>query len=85
MCFLARIAKLRNKNAVLQTGEVRFVAVSRDMLCVLRFDESREGDVFLAVINRGERAAFTLDCSAAGLGSYEGTMERCSARIIKIR
>ena len=83
--FYAHLAKLRNENAVLQTGEVRFVAVSRDMLCVLRFDESREGDVFLAVINRGESSPFTVNCSAAGLGSYEGTMESCSARIIKIR
>ena len=83
--FYAGLARLRNENAVLQTGEVRFIAVSRDMLCVLRFDESLEGDVFLAVINRGERSPFTLSCSAAGLGNYEGIMDACSARIIKIR
>ena len=83
--FYAGLARLRNENAVLQTGEVRFIAVSRDMLCVLRFDERLEGDVFLAVINRGESSHFTLDCSAAGLGSYEGDIDACSARIIKIR
>ncbi len=79
----AALAALRNSTPVLSTGHAGFLALSRDLLLVLRwitdgrdvFGESAENGVYLAILNRGrEYAEYELDCSALGCGTVQGSI-----------
>ena len=91
--FYSALAAQRNAAPALSTGHVRFMALNRDLLLVLRyitdgrdvFGEAAENGVYLAVIHRGaEGCSFMADCSAAGLGIYEGQARPVSGEIIRL-
>ena len=73
------LSALRNSAPALSTGEAQFIAVSSDVLLVLRyitegkdvFGVEAENGVYLCVINRGTSPRlFSVDCSKAGIGTY---------------
>ena len=89
----AALAKLRQANPALSTGHAAFLALSRDLLLVLRwitdgrdvFGEPGENGVFLAVINRGPGTAdYELDCSALGCGLVAGSIAGSSGEIRRL-
>lgn len=90
--WYASLSKLRNENAALSTGEVRYLAINKDMLAILRyvndgtdaFGDKAENAVFAAIINRGAAAEYTLACKDAGIGKYHASVGECSAEIVKI-
>jgi len=91
--FYRELANMRSGDAVLSTGEVKFIACSSDILLVLRyavggkdvFGDECGDSVYLAVINRGPAAQFLADCSEAGCGICSGEADALSAKIIKLR
>ena len=90
--FYAELAKLRQSEAALSTGEACFMASSRDVLIVLRyvnggkdaFGSACKDAAFLAVINRGQETVFEADCTAAGKGVVKVNIDAMSAKIIKL-
>ena len=89
----AALAALRNSAPALSTGHVRFLALSRDLLLILRwitdgedvFGQPAENGVYLAVINRGRMEAdYELDCSALGLGPVSGSIPGLQGEIRKL-
>ena len=89
--FYAALAAKRNAAPALSTGHVVFQADGKDLLLVLRyirdgkdvFGRDAINGVWLAVVNRGEGACiYRADCSAAGLGIYEGIAAPLSAEIL---
>lgn len=89
----AALSALRNSAPALSTGHAAFLALSRDLLLILRWiqngkdalDEDAEDGVFLAVINRGsESAEYELDCSFLGCGTVRGSIAACSGEIRRI-
>ena len=91
--WYAALAKRRNASAALSTGEARFLAASGDVLLILRYIRTRQ-DVFglpaenaawLVAVNRSKREVrFTVDCAAAGLGVYHGTVGPEAAEFIQL-
>lgn len=91
--WYAMLAAKRNSAPVLSTGEVKFMAASSELLLILRyitdgkdaFGLPAENGAYLAVINRSyETLDFEADCSAAGLGTYCGSIGPCAAEIIRL-
>ena len=85
---------LRTSSAALSTGRAVFLAENSEVLLVLRyitdgrdiFGEESENAVWLCVINRSDTAqSYHADCSAAGLGIYNGTAKPLSGEIIRLR
>ena len=90
----AKLCALRASAPALSTGEAKFYAESGDVLVVLRyitdgrdvFGDSAENGVYLCVLTRGVGPrAYSVDCSAAGLGVYSGTAAPESGEIIRLR
>ena len=88
------LAALRTSSAALSTGQAVFLAENSEVLLVLRyitdgrdiFGEESENAVWLCVINRSDTAqSYHADCSAAGLGIYNGTAKPLSGEIIRLR
>ena len=91
--WYASLAARRGAETALSTGGACFMAASADVLLILRwieggkdvFGEPAEDGVWLAVVNRGDKAAdYRADCSAAGLGFVDGTIGPCAAQLRKI-
>ncbi len=91
--WYASLAALRNASPALSTGQVRFLAVSRGALLILRwivdgkdvFGEPAENGVYLAVVNRdGDALEYEADCSEAGCGLVSGRIEGCSGEIRRL-
>ena len=90
--FYAALGKLRREADALSTGQVRFAAASEGLLLILRsvtdgkdvFGSPAENGVYLAVVNRGEAAEYSLDCSDLGCGTVRGQIGACRAEIRKI-
>ena len=90
--FYAALGKLRREADALSTGRVRFAAASEGLLLILRsvtdgkdvFGSPAENGVYLAVVNRGEAAEYSLDCSDLGCGTVRGQIGACRAEIRKI-
>ncbi len=89
----ADLSALRNAAPALSTGHARFLALSRDLLLVLRwiteekdiFGEPAENGVYLAVINRSREASdYELDCSALGCGLVQGSIGGCRGEIRRL-
>ena len=89
----AQLSAMRNSAPALSTGEARFFADNSELLLVLRyvteghdvFGEPCENGVYLCVVNRDEKPrAYSVDCSAAGLGVYTGTARPVSGEIIRL-
>ncbi len=89
----ADLAALRNAAPALSTGHVRFLALSRDLLLILRwitdgrdvFGEPAENGVYLAVVNRGRSPAdYELDCGDLGCGEVSGSIPGCCGEIRKL-
>lgn len=88
------LAKIRNTNPSMRTGEASFQAQGGDILMILRYDvggrdafgtPSAENAV-LTVINRGEESsAFAADCSCCGLPEYVGEIGPLSAEVIVLK
>ena len=91
--YYAALAQLRKSSQVLQTGHAVFAAQSADVLTVLRYVNDGkdalglpcENGIYLAVINRGDSAAYCVDCSAAGHEPFNGRIAPCSAELIRIK
>ncbi len=92
--FYASLAKKRNEAPALSTGHAEFQADAADLLLILRwirggkdlFGLPADDGVTLTVINRGEEARlYRADCSAAGLGTYEGIAAPLSAEILVLK
>lgn len=88
------LAALRNSAPALSTGEALFMAENADVLMILRyvtmgvdaFGLEAQNGVYLAVINRAEHeAAYSADCTAAGLGTVSGVIAAQSGEIIKLQ
>ena len=91
-CY-ASLAAARNASAALSTGFARFMAVSPDLLLILRWIEDgkdalglpAEDGAYLTVINRASAPAYyTADCTAAGKGYLSGSIGPCTWDIIKL-
>ena len=91
-CYAALAAK-RNTIPALSTGYARFMAASSDVLLILRWIEDgkdafglpAEDGAYLVVVNRSAAPVqYTAECSAAGKGSYSGSIEACTAEIVKL-
>ncbi|MBR3474155.1 MAG: glycoside hydrolase family 13 protein [Oscillospiraceae bacterium] len=89
----AALSALRNGSPALSTGHARFLALSRDLLLVLRwiadgrdiFGEPAENGVYLAVLNRSREASdYELDCSALGCGLVRGSIKGCCGEIRRL-
>ena len=89
----AALAALRNSAPALSTGHASFLALSRDLLLILRWivdgedalGESAENGVYLAVINRGrERAEYEFVCAELGFSEVRGSIEACSGEIRRL-
>ena len=84
--YYVNLSALRRSDPVFAEGEAVFGASSGNVLTVLRYDaEKADGSAFLTVINRGAEERFCADLGCVGLGIYRGTIERESARTIRIR
>ena len=89
----ANLSALRNAAPALSTGHVRFLALSRDLLLILRwitdgrdvFGQPAENGVYLAVVNRGRAPAdYELDCGDLGCGEVSGSISGCSGEIRRL-
>lgn len=89
----ASLSALRNAAPALSTGHASFLALSRDLLLILRwitdgrdaFGEKAENGVYLAVINRGrERSEYELDCRELGCGQISGSIDACCGEIRRL-
>ena len=91
--YYVNLSRLRNENPALSTGEAVFGAVGGSVLTILRyvncnkdvFGLPAENSAFLTVINMGtEPEEISVDCTAAGCGTYCGTIPGESAKIIRL-
>lgn len=91
--YYVSLSAQRNSAHALSTGEAVFMAANSEVLMILRYVKdgrdalgvSADNGVYLAVVNRSyEQQCYQADCSAAGLGIYEGSIAPCSAEIIKL-
>ena len=89
----ASLSALRNAAPALSTGHASFLALSRDLLLILRWivdgedalGESAENGVYLAVINRGrERAEYEFICAELGFEEIRGSIDACSGEIRRL-
>ena len=91
--YYAELAKRRNSSTALSTGEAVFMAVSADVLLILRYIANGEdafglpaqNDAWLIAINRGAKDfSFEADCSASGHGLVSNSVEAESAKFIHL-
>ena len=91
--FYAALSAQRNATPALSTGQALFQADGPDVLLVLRyitdgrdvFGLPAENGVYLCVVNRGDQAhSYSLDCSAAGLGTVTGIAPPISGSIRRL-
>ena len=91
--WYSELGAFRNDNSAMSTGEVQFMAVSEDILLILRWNDHyrdafmkpAERNACLCVINRGsEGAYYQCDCSNAGIGLYDGWVNGRTAGFIKL-
>ena len=91
--YYAELAERRNSSTALSTGEAVFMAVSADVLLILRYIANGEdafglpaqNDAWLIAINRGAKDfSFEADCSASGHGLVSNSVEAESAKFIHL-
>ena len=91
--YYVNLSAQRNDTPILSTGEAEYAALSENVLTILRyvnqgkdvFGDPCENGAYLLVVNRGqEAAAFEADCSAAGKGTFQGSVPPLSARLFKL-
>ena len=89
-----KLAALRRSAPALSTGRVDFQTENTDVMMVLRyitdgkdvFGEPSENGVWLCVINRSDAPRpYSVDCSCAGMGVYNGTAAPLSGEIFRIK
>lgn len=90
----AYLARLRNENPALSTGEAVFGASGAGVLTILRYVNqsadalgvAAENGAFLTLVNIGtEPAEVSVDCAAADCDVYHGILEGESWSIIKLK
>ena len=83
--YYCGLSELRNKNEVLKSGDVEFFALSGDVIAILRYDNAKNSQSVLAIINRGDYDfEYTVDLSKYGIGLKKGKVPATKAEILVI-
>lgn len=81
--FYEKLSKKHNSCKTLQFGNAKFIALSYDVIAIVRYSEGEKG--VLALINRSdEEFEFELDCSFASAGIVKGKIAGLSSKILNI-